>query len=157
MNTDASFCHETKCGGYAFWIKTDHVTFKKFSWFKDNPSNPSDAEIKAIANGLHYLIRLGNVPKVERIIINTDSITAIKHISTPIDSAPILINKYIAELKKLTGAASVEFRHVKAHTKTGDKRSWVNDWCDKNAKICMRKKREEIKKNKDVNNKIKNI
>ena len=28
----------------------------------------------------------------------------------------------------------IEFRHVKAHTGKDDARSYVNDWCDKNAK-----------------------
>ena len=28
-------------------------------------------------------------------------------------------------------------RHVKAHSDVDDKRSYVNDWCDRNAKYCM--------------------
>ena len=35
---------------------------------------------------------------------------------------------------------TIEFRHVKAHNGTSDKRSFVNDWCDKNAKKSIKSK-----------------
>jgi hypothetical protein len=38
----------------------------------------------------------------------------------------------------------IQFRHVKAHTRAQDARSWVNRWCDREAKIKMREESKKI-------------
>lgn len=38
-----------------------------------------------------------------------------------------------------------KYRHVKAHTSIKDSRTWVNNWCDKEAKKWMKVEREKIK------------
>lgn len=45
-------------------------------------------------------------------------------------------NKVLNESKN---KAIIEFRHVKAHTGINDKRSYVNDWCDLEAKKQLRR------------------
>lgn len=44
-----------------------------------------------------------------------------------------------------------ELRHVKAHSKVNDARSWVNDWCDKEAKKWMRKLVSDIQEKEKIN------
>lgn len=51
-----------------------------------------------------------------------------------------VFNVYRKDYQKQSGlffGLDIEFRHVRAHTDTKDARSYVNDWCDKNAKLFM--------------------
>ena len=51
---------------------------------------------------------------------------------------------YIDLIRKLK--IEVEFRHVKAHSGINDSRSYVNEWCDAEAKKQMWSKVNSIKK-----------
>lgn len=42
------------------------------------------------------------------------------------------------KLFHVNNKATIEFRHVKAHSGVDDKRSYVNEWCDKEAKRRLR-------------------
>ena len=47
---------------------------------------------------------------------------------------------YSQVLAKSENKAIIEFRHVKAHSGVKDKRSYVNEWCDAEAKKQLRSK-----------------
>lgn len=49
-----------------------------------------------------------------------------------------VVAKKLRKVRERTGFPDYEMRHVKAHNGTPDARSWVNDWCDKEAKKMMR-------------------
>lgn len=144
MNTDASFCPYTKAGGWAFWIKSDRFTLKKSGGFKGDTISSTDAEMKAIANALHFIVSLEKIPTVDCIVINTDSKWSIDRIKTQKKKGTtVLINQYLQQIKLKTNAKEIIFKHVKAHTGIDDARSWVNEWCDEQAKKHMRKLRQE--------------
>ena len=144
INTDASFNPQYKIGGYAYWIVYNGKRVKRGGLLKEC-QNSTEAEIKAIANALYRLTKT-NFKDVFFIIINTDCTPAVDLITGKSKSevkgtneAIAAIYQYISELRlansvNKTSEEYVEYRHVKAHTKATDKRSYVNDWCDKVAK-----------------------
>ncbi len=84
---------------------------------------------------------------IQRIIINTDCMNAIHVYKNDMKA----IKKYKLDkiYKEFTTQRNtfnqfttqkgimVEFRHVKAHERTDTARTYVNDWCDKNAKKAL--------------------
>lgn len=140
VNTDASYLSIQKIGGFAVWIVCDKGRYKFSGPTKDAESS-IDCEIKAIGNALHVLSKVSFVREISRIHINTDCKEAIKHIrgksnysvSSRVHDLAHLVRKNSASSNKsLTNFLT--FKHVKAHSDKEDARSWVNDWCDKEAK-----------------------
>lgn len=147
INTDASFCGKHKVGGFAFWIVHNDFVIKKAGKFKDLVKDSSEAEVNCIANAVFMVLQQKDLKPTRRLIINTDSRIGMRQIENQhTDSgkkAFDLINKLTAALK----CEKWEFRHVKAHSGAADKRSYVNEWCDAEAKKYMRRARKEILKN----------
>jgi ribonuclease HI len=144
INTDASFHPEKKVGGYAFYIVCDLFKIQKGGMFKTQPKTAMEAEMMCMANALHTLLSQKELPSTKWIIINSDCLFSFEKIKRKSQSD---IGRRVAEiLRKVRIRMSYmglikpefEFRHVKAHNGTNDARSWVNDWCDKEAKKWMR-------------------
>lgn len=127
INTDASWCHQTSAAGGAVWISYEAGPYRTSFRFKQRPKDPSEAEYWTIINGLYLARKLGH----ETILVNSDSMNAMKRLKA--EGGPLIDN--------------VEFRHVKAHTKVRDARSYVNRWADREAKKIMRVWRAELKSN----------
>jgi ribonuclease HI len=143
INTDASYSIQQKCGGYAFYIVCDSFKIQKSGYFKIHPENPMEAEMMCIANALHVLLHQKALPKTNFIIINSDCLNCFVRISkNSKDKLGRMIAKLIRQIREKTtikgSLPKYEFRHVKAHNGTQDARSWVNDWCDKEAKKWMK-------------------
>jgi ribonuclease HI len=159
INTDASFHPTKKVGAFAFWVVCDRFKIKKAGFFRDLCRNPTDAESKAILNAFHVLLSAHE--RISKIIINTDSTNSIAIFENDCDKinkyslhfgAPLrkkfkrIINKYVDDKGsfKPMRTLTVEFRHVKAHSGKDDARSYVNEWCDTNAKHYMWKRFHEL-------------
>lgn len=143
INTDASFCPNKKVGGYAFYIKCDDFKITKSGIIREVHGS-SDAELKAIGNAIHTLLHCKDLPSFAWIIVNTDSMVAMKWLKVKKDSghkSTELVKNLIKRLERRIGGTKIEFRHVKAHSGKADARSWVNEWCDREAKIYMRSQR----------------
>lgn len=141
INTDASYSHQKGVGGYAFYIVCDLFKIQKSGSFKHNPKSALFAEMQCIANALHTLLAQQELPKFNLLVINCDCLPAFEHISF---NSKFEVGKMIfMQLKFLR--CRYEFRHVKAHNGIPDSRSWVNDWCDKEAKKMMRKAYGKVK------------
>jgi ribonuclease HI len=139
--SDASFCAQTKAAGRAFWITIDGgERIKKSGKFKTTPKNPSQAELWAALNGLAIALSRN----CEFVLLQTDCLQVVK----------LLKDKNSKYLKEIVTNISHDFqiatKHVKGHSVVQDKRSYVNRWCDKQAKIHMMEQREEIKKTSSV-------
>lgn len=150
INTDASFHPILKHGAYAFWIISNDFKITKSGVFKDKCISPDDAEAKCIINALKVLLSTNNNNhnNINKIIINTDSLNAIALIKNDKDHIKRYIGKNIVRWKHIRIAYNnllnknktiIEFRHVKAHSNVNDKRSYVNEWCDSEAKKQLRK------------------
>lgn len=144
INTDASFHPIYKVGGYAFWIACDKGRIKQSGTLKE-AVNSTDCELKAIANALYVLEKSQlNDGTIRLIIINSDAKTVMSHIK-PVKKKTVgsFIYKTVCRILSQSGLSvsgkTFKVRHVKAHTGKLDKpRSWVNDWCDREAKKGMK-------------------
>lgn len=147
VTTDASFHCQLKYGAYAFWAVCNEFKITKSGVFKSKCINPDDAEAKCIINALRIVLLAHN--GITKVIVNTDSLNAIALLKND----RVHIKKYMGNNMKMwshiRGAyntvlyegiskAVIEFRHVKAHTGIKDKRSYVNEWCDSEAKKQLR-------------------
>lgn len=145
INTDASF--KDGFGGYAFWIVCDAGKIQKAGMIKNKANTSTDAETMCIANAIHTL-KHSRFSGVTKVIINTDSKESINLLTgksrckaaNPLFKVVeecmfnmmelcLKLGLSIREVDKL-----IEFRWVKAHNGKKDARSFVNDWCDKEAK-----------------------
>lgn len=136
--TDASFCHQTRCAGYAVWVKNNSRVLKRYGNFRGKPENSSDAEFMALINGIYFAMQLA--PETTYLIVQTDCMGIIPHANRgglPQRASGRLKRRMREALKGVT----LDVRHVKAHSRDGSKRSHVNNWCDEFARKAMRQQR----------------
>lgn len=143
ISTDISFHSDIRMAAYAFWISTERGPIKKSGMLKGTINDPNEAEMKCIANAVHFF--KGTGIHTEHLIINTDSKFSIQLVSTN-KGLPALRKrlKYLSKFINQTVFGSydkVTFRHVKAHDGVDEKRKFVNDWCDKESKRIMKEYR----------------
>ena len=139
ISTDASYHPTWKVGSYAFYIITNSGKHKRSGVFIKEPIDSTEAEVKAIGKALDFVLTSESISNPSWITINTDSIVAIKKINNPQTKEEKKVNKLLkAVIRKFSVTTTenfpIEFRHIKAHKKSRDPRSWINDWCDKAAK-----------------------
>lgn len=137
INTDASFHPTHKVGGYAFYMVCDLFTIKGKGPFHARPKDSTEAEIMAIGNALATILKLPEL-RVGVLVINCDAKFAMHAVEVnPRSGLAKKVAAFKNKVAKHLGNPRIEFRHVKAHNGTPDARSWVNDWCDKEAKAAM--------------------
>lgn len=157
INVDASFHPQEKVGGYAFWIVCSKFVIKKGGMFKTNPKNSTEAELMGIANAAYTLLKTPDLPYCRLVVVNNDCLNAHEKIgqksNNKIGKETANIFKQIRGVLYYPGAQTkIHLRHVKAHSGIDDKRSYVNEWCDKEAKKWMREalKIKKQYKNDDI-------
>lgn len=131
--TDASWCPKTKAGGWAVWISADGWKHRASGQFKAPPDDNNVAEVLAAINGLALAYRRG----ARMLLIQSDSVavaTALKRGKWGMKPARDLHFP----------SCRIEFRHVKGHTRTQDARSYVNRWCDEQARLHMKEMRHAL-------------
>jgi len=148
INTDASFHPQLKYGAYAFWAVSNNFKITKSGVFKSVCINSHDAETRCIINALSIVLL--SHKDITKIIVNTDSQNSIhiltndkenirRYLGTNQKMVKILRTEFNKVLSKNLNKVKIEFRHVKAHSGINDKRSYVNEWCDAEAKKQLRK------------------
>lgn len=139
INSDASFHPERKIGAYAFTIRylSERIAVSGLFDKDRKPQSPHEAELMSIINALALLSRISI--KAKLVVVNTDCMAAIHAITAQKKSTDLntIARMFLHKIEDEIGA-TVEFRHVKAHTLHGDKRSQANEWCDGEAKRLMR-------------------
>lgn len=150
INTDASFSYAHQKGSFAFWIVCNEFKILKSGVLRKKVKRAEVAEFRCIINALHTLFKR-DCSKAKKIIINTDCLNVIHLIKNDKDAiskyrlrtwGEPLVNTY-KQLRRDSRYKNleIEFRHVRAHTGISDARSYVNEWCDTNAKAALQ---EEI-------------
>lgn len=124
---DASFCPDTRAGGWACWVSHQGPAVKKAGRFHRLPKNSTEAEAWALLNGIWYAARLGAT-----------------HILGQSDCKMAMVS--IERRKSYKGIPFEELvlRHVKGHSRRTEPRFYVNNWCDREARKVMRKWRNEL-------------
>ena len=145
INTDASFHPKLKYGAYAFWAICNDFKITKSGVFKRKCISSDDAEARCIINALKVILLAHK--GITKIIINTDSLNAIALITNDKERIRKYIGKNLVMWKHIRSGyhetikgrkVKIEFRHVKAHSGIADARSYVNEWCDIEAKRQLR-------------------
>jgi len=146
INTDASFSKQYNRGTYAFWIVSNRFVIQRAGILRKKCSRPEIAEFRCIINAIHVLGKQ-NCVGIKKIIINTDCLNVI-HLINKDKSAiaryrlasfgSMLVFRFeeVIRSHKLH-KIPIEIRHVRSHTGVDDARSYVNEWCDTEAKAQM--------------------
>ena len=137
--TDASFCHKTKAAGWAAWIRIDGLPepIKRYAEFRQPVNSAQEAEMLAAINGLWLAAQHG----VTVALVQTDCL-AVVHMLNGQTKNSGLRDDFTRAMAK-AGVLHVNYsgRHVRGHTQTADARSYVNRWCDAQAKTAMKRQR----------------
>jgi ribonuclease HI len=148
INTDASHHPQTKVSAWACWIKSYHYKIKDSGLFPEPVENSSVSELMAIEQALILLDKLIShevflqTRSGIKLYINTDSMWTIQALS---DNVKRSKHREVAgRIRSLTEGFDIEVRHVKAHRKVYNSRTWVNKWCDEAAKSLVRRKVSEL-------------
>jgi ribonuclease HI len=142
---DASYCNQTKAAGYGIWIAGSNGS-KSFEGPLRDPSDNNVAELMAIGNALYHGIRHNLIVEGDRLLIQSDSDTAIKILSgekKPYCDQIQNACEYILGLLK-SGGYVATYKHVPGHTKGTDRRTRAQNLCDLAALRQMRLKRDTI-------------
>jgi hypothetical protein len=157
--SDAS--HSGNKAGWAMWAKFRGQTIRSSDGIKFPVESIHDAETIALASAIMRSIKDFDLPLDAIVVIQSDSTQALaallwaanRHESTNVriakntDAVPKASKKLTGERASFADRAfraidehnlTVYLKHVRAHTKKDDARSWVNEWCDGMAKKEMR-------------------
>lgn len=148
--TDASWCDMTQAGGYGYWVACERGRERGGAAFRVRPSSSLIAEMMAMVNGLCQAVRSGLVMAGDRVLIQTDCQAAIDIFSGKTDPHNREELQVLTHMKRALKSSSlvVEYRHVKGHTAGNTPRTYVNNYCDHQARTAMRKLRQNIKEGK---------
>lgn len=136
ITSDASYYYQEKVGGWAFQIRHSSGVIKLYGALRGEINNPLEAELKSVLNSLHTL-KSQNI-KVDTLTINVDCLYIVtslfkrnKKRNKLTEELSIKISDYLEDIDYL----KLNIKHVKAHRKIEDARGYVNDWCDKHARM----------------------
>lgn len=156
INTDASYSFEHKKAAFAFWITSNLGRIQYSGVIQREVDSSVQAELMAIINAVHTLAKM-RYDNVTSIIINSDSLHSLEALH---DFYSKTKRKKTSKLKDLVEhfftclnnsslkGVKLSFRHVKAHSDTDSKRTWVNEWCDLEAKRWLRIEIKKLKNKK---------
>lgn len=136
---DASFCQQHKVGGWAGWLRVDGYGLSKHhgKLRRDMLTDSTVAEVMAACNGVFIAARLG----ATHILLQSDAM-AVVHLFSGAGKSPRLI-WFIDDLRARLGDQYpiITTKHVKGHGPIHNARTWVNDWCDRHARMEMEQER----------------
>lgn len=141
--TDASFCDDTNAAGWAAWIRVDGISkpIKRSGQFKSDVPTSFHAEMLACMNGLWIAKQYG----AQAFLVQTDCLGVVNLFNRkPKGRGTKAFGQLGSHLKDIgIPRAAVTARHVRGHTREPDARSFVNRWCDTEAKRHMRENRSQ--------------
>lgn len=143
---DASYCPQTKAAGYGAWIAGQYGK-APYEGQLPKPVCNNTAEIMAIANALWHGMKDRLIFANANLLIQTDSLTAIKLFEGSIDpknTQQVEAKHYVRDLMRRYNL-KVTYRHVAGHTGGKTQRSKAQQHCDDRAKAQMIKARSNMK------------
>ena len=144
--TDASWCPNTHAGGWAAWVVNSGIR-QKMSGELQKYVSSFDAECAAITNGFFLAHKTGLLVRKGKVIIQSDCTHALEVLIDQGRTSNPAVSKMIAQLSEYHNLYKyeIESRHVKGHQDPSkDARTFVNNWCDREAKRHMREMRKRF-------------
>ncbi len=146
--TDASFSDDANAylksknkgqcyGGWAAWVRVDGVaeTIRGYGSIKSSVKLTSTiAEMYAAINGAWLARRAG----ADHILIQSDCIAVIQAIGGSVLNSGLMTVWKEALVKAELEKVRLIGRHVKGHGPIDSPATYVNDWCDRKARLAMR-------------------
>jgi ribonuclease HI len=141
---DASHCQQTKIGSYSFWAVSQRGKHSGLGTFKASVAGSTQAEMAAVVNALHCTLKLGIAIDGDEVLIQTDSQMAINCFTGNYRREKVGQKPEVLAFVKLRTdhGLKIEFRHVKGHSKTIDRRSAAQRLVDQAARKQMRMARK---------------
>lgn len=135
--SDASFCPDTGAAGWAYWVSMDGVVWKDAGFFIGVLRNPQEAEFLAALKGCSKAIEYGGCS----VLMQMDCDAVVRAINDSDDS-------WFGKFSELFGGnICISASHINSK-QINDEWGWAHNWCDKNSRNKMRKRRYEITKEK---------
>lgn len=128
VNTDASFVHQKKEGGWAFWLVSDYYKVRDYGKFKEPVHDVQTAEMMAVINALHIVKKRGVV--FDRIVVNCDNSTVRACINRMEPHNKFPVSLVLINILRSFGC-KVYAKEIRGHSKESTPRQIVNNWCDK--------------------------
>lgn len=155
--TDASWCPEIKCAGWAVWVVCDGQRLQNSGAVMPQVASSGDAEFIALVHGLDLALQSFRPQKRTKVLVQSDSIDALRYFENRCkqqkEFAPTArwwVRQ--AEIRLAALLASTpermlyETRHVKGHSNSKQgARFYVNNWADEEAKKQMRLIRDRVR------------
>jgi ribonuclease HI len=157
--TDASIEFTKGAGGFAFYIGCINGKLQKAGTLKAVTTNICLAELHCIANAL-YTLKHSKFKPISKVWLFTDNKASsdmlennfrgfrepelrdvVEEIRFLCMEICLRENKSIRDVKTM-----FTFQHIKAHTGKKDRMSEINAWCDKNAKMYMKRALNKLSK-----------
>ena len=136
--TDCSFSYRLSRGTWAAWFKVDGKTYRYSGTLREQIAQSAEGELRALANGLHYIKKTLAAPSGTKIIAQMDSVEAINAIRSKAHPRPQAKETVDYILAILTAEHwRLVLRHVKGHQGNATPRSAVNSWCDRECRRLM--------------------
>jgi ribonuclease HI len=145
--SDASWCPDTKVGGYGYWVASELGKAGGGGTFRGEVESSNCAEMLAICNAVDAGMRAALFAPGDILLLQTDCFAALtafqgdRKPTTHQEIAAVVYLKRIAMRYDL----GMSFRHVKGHTNNPEPRYAANRLCDQEAKKGMRAARELIR------------
>ncbi len=142
---DASWCPETKAGGYGFWIASNRGKVGGGHALNGAIESSTLAEMQAVCNALFIAKNEGYVFPGDEVLVQTDCRAAIQGFEgyrTTEGAEAEARNTYL----KLNQSIYVELRHVKGHSRSLLNRFRAQSRCDYNAYQAMLVARKLLKR-----------
>lgn len=136
--TDSSHSRILARATWAAWFKADGVAWRYAGPVKGPITSSGQGELAAIANGLCQVTRACRPGLGSKVIVQSDSLEALTALQRNKHRNPYCTSvlAYIESLR-VTNELILDLRHVKGHSGTGNPRSAINHFCDREAQRQM--------------------
>jgi ribonuclease HI len=146
--SDASYCPETRAGGYGYYAVSERGRSHGGGPMKALRANSQDAEMCAAVNAVHFALKYGIAVPGDALVMQMDCTGAMDKLKgAECPDGDSALHQW-ADLIHSNGL-SVSFRHVKAHVTYAEARKsprlWCNWLCDRHARDGMREARAQVK------------
>lgn len=157
--TDASIEFTRGAGGFAFYIGCVNGKLQKSGILKTTTTNIALAELHCIANAL-YTLKHSKFEPIGKVWVFTDNAASAyilenysrgfkeSELRSVVEEIRFLAMEIcLREGKSIREVRTIfTFQHIKAHTGKKDRMSEINAWCDKNAKMYMKRSLNKLNK-----------
>lgn len=142
---DASYCSQTKAGGYGFRIASERGKRSGSGILQGRVTNSMVAEMQAVVNVLWIARNEEKVLPGDEVLIMTDCVAAINGLEgrRVLSKEEEVIRK---EYLKLNNHIYVELRHIRGHVKSDKKRYVAHNNADEAAKKQMKLQRKKFER-----------